>query len=169
MEDGDGDGDGEERDGKGVKNRNMNNEDPNSDDDNEDEDDNDGKDDNEDEGDDDEGPGKTPAVLANVNWATTVCKYQQLFITMHNQNTHLFTDHRVPPSVIAEDIQVPQLKDLIHKFLQQQLDLQPSELAEPLDLDGNISVYTSAVAVYHAPSYICGINGMAGEHIHATL
>ena len=88
---------------------------------------------------------------------------------MHNQNTHLFTDHRVPPSVIAEDIQVPQLKDLIHKFLQQQLDLQPSELAEPLDLDGNISVYTSAVAVYHAPSYICGIHGMAGEHIHATL
>ena len=88
---------------------------------------------------------------------------------MHNQNTHLFTDCRMPPSVIAEDIQVPQLKDLIHKFLQQQLDLQPSELAEPLDLNGNISVYTSAMAVYYAPSDICGIHGMARECIHATL
>ena len=76
---------------------------------------------------------------------------------MHNQNTHTFTDRRAWPSVIAEDIQVPQL------------DLQPSELAEPLDLNGNISVYTSAMAVYYAPSDICGIHGMARECIHATL
>ena len=42
----------------------MNNEDSNSDDDNED---------NED---DDEGPGKTPAVLANVNLAKIIRKHQ---------------------------------------------------------------------------------------------
>ena len=159
--DGDGDGDREERDGsrEGAGSHNielLNNEDLDEDLD-------------EDDQDNDEGLGKfsTPAVLANVYLAKTVHKCYP-FITTHNQNTHLFTDHRVPPSVIAEDIQVPQFEGLIHKFLQQQLDLRPSELAEPLDLDGNISIYTSTVAVYHAPSDVCGIHGMAREHIHAT-
>ena len=159
--DGDGDGDGEERDGgrEGAGSHNielLNNEDSDEDSDEGDQD-------------DDEGSGKfsTLAVLANVYLAKTIHKCYP-FITTHNQNTHLFTDYRAPPSVIAEDIQVPQFEGLIHKFLQQQLDLQPSELAEPLDLDGNVSIYTSAVAIYHAPSDVCGIHGMARERIHAT-
>lgn len=125
--DGDRDGDGDEkerdsgREGAGSHNIELLN--------NEDEDDQDN----------DEGLGKfsTPVVLANIYLAKTIHKCYP-FITTHNQNTHLFTDHRAPALVIADDIQVPQFEELIHKFLQQQLDPQPSKLAKPLDLDGNI-------------------------------
>ena len=40
-----------------------------------------------------------------------------------NMDTHLPTDRRAPPSVIAEVTQVPHFEDLICKFLQHQLDL----------------------------------------------
>ena len=74
-------------------------------------------------------------------------------------------DQRAPPSDLAEDINVPHFEALIHTFLRHQLGLQ---LAEPLDLNSNIIVYTSALAIYHAPSDACRTHGMTREHIHAT-
>lgn len=68
------------------------------------------------------------------------------------------------PSDIAGEINVPHFEDLIDKFLQHQLELQPFEHS---DLDSNITIYTSAVAVFRAPSDISGIHGMAKERIHA--
>ena len=90
------------------------------------------------------------------------CWYSDTWIT------HPSTDHRAEPSVVAEDIKIPYFESLIHKFLQHQLNLPPSLAAKPLDLEGNISIYMSAVAIYCAPSDICGICGMARECIHTT-
>ena len=39
---------------------------------------------------------------------------------------------------------------------------------EQFDLNSHINIYTSAVAVFHAPSDICGIHGMSRERIHVT-
>ena len=67
------------------------------------------------------------------------------------------------PSDIAGELNIPHFEDLIDTFLQHQLEMQPFE---HLDLDSNITIYTSAVAVFRAPSDICGIHGMAKEQIH---
>ena len=66
---------------------------------------------------------------------------------------------------LAGDVGVPHFEALIHTFIQDQLHMP---LTEPLDFDPNVNIYTSAMAIYHAPSDICGIHGMAKEHIHAT-
>ena len=66
---------------------------------------------------------------------------------------------------LAGDVGVPHFEALIHTFIQDQLHMP---LTEPLDFDPNVNIYTSAVAVYHTPSDICGIHGMAKERIHAT-
>lgn len=124
-------------------------------------------DEDEDEDDDEEGLGEAsaPSVLADVYLAKTIRQY----LLDHHMDTQIadqFIDRRAAPSAIAEDINVPHFESLIHKFLQHHLNLPPS--AEPIELDSNISIYTSAVAVYHAPSDICGVRGMARERIHAT-
>ena len=67
------------------------------------------------------------------------------------------------PSDIAGELNIPHFKDLIDTFFQHQLESQPFE---HLDLDSNITIYTSAIAVFHAPSDICSIQGMAKEWIH---
>ena len=74
-------------------------------------------------------------------------------------------DQRAPPSDLAEDIKIPHFKALIHTFLWHQLGFQP---AKPLDLNSNIIVYTSALAIYHALSDTCGTHSMTREHIHVT-
>ena len=67
------------------------------------------------------------------------------------------------PSDITGELNIPHFEDLINTFLQHQLESQPFK---HLDLDSNITIYTSAVAVFHALSDICGIHGMAKEWIH---
>ena len=66
---------------------------------------------------------------------------------------------------LAGDVGVPHFEALICTFIQDQIHMP---LTEPLDFDPNVNVYTSALAIYHAPSDICGIHGMAKECIHAT-
>lgn len=61
---------------------------------------------------------------------------------------------------------------MIQHFLQDQLILKGRQT--PLDnsrlpyLRGSVSVYTSAVALFYAPSDMAGIHGIAKERIHAT-
>ena len=50
-------------------------------------------------------------------------------------------------------------------FFNISLGLQP---AEPVDLNSNIIVYTSALAIYHTPSDACRTHGMSRECIHVT-
>ena len=76
-----------------------------------------------------------------------------------------YVDRKALPSDIAEDVEVPHFETLIHEFLQHQVGLPP---AEHLDLSSKINIYMSAVAIFHAPSDICGIHGMAREQVHAT-
>ena len=38
---------------------------------------------------------------------------------------------------------------------------------DPAPFYGKIAIYPSAVATFHAPSDISGVNGMCHEHIHA--
>ena len=66
---------------------------------------------------------------------------------------------------LAGYVGVPHFEALICTFIWDQLHMPLNEL---LDFDPNVNVYTSAVAVYHTPSDICGIHGMAKECIHAT-
>ena len=68
------------------------------------------------------------------------------------------------PSDIAGELNIPHFEDLIDTFLQHQLESQPFK---HLDLNSNITIYTSAIAVFCAPSDICSIHGMAKEWIHA--
>ena len=69
------------------------------------------------------------------------------------------------PSDITEDIKVPHFQTLIHEFFQHQVGLPP---AKQLDLSSKINIYTSAIAIFHAPSDIYGIHGMAREQVHVT-
>ena len=60
------------------------------------------------------------------------------------------------PSDIAGELNIPHFEDLIDTFLQHQLESQPFKHS---DLDSNNTIYTSAIAVFHAPSDICSIHG----------
>lgn len=61
---------------------------------------------------------------------------------------------------------------MIRQFLQEQLIIKERQTALDLlrmpHLRGSIKVYTSAVALYYAPSDLAGIHGIAKERIHAT-
>lgn len=123
------------------------------------------EDDDEDDDDEDDDDESIPAVLSDVYLAKTISKCGCRAIT-YSQSADIFTvDRRATPSDLAEEIKVPNFEALLHKFLRYQLDLQPTDF---IGLKSKLCVYTSAVAVYHAPSDICGIHGMARERIHAT-
>ncbi len=74
---------------------------------------------------------------------------------------------------LADTINIPHLPDLIRRFLY--LQLHPDSLVpeEHLDLDlcppapTHLSVFPSAVAVFYAPSDVCGSQGMRKERIRA--
>ncbi|KAF8833516.1 hypothetical protein BDN67DRAFT_985983 [Paxillus ammoniavirescens] len=78
-------------------------------------------------------------------------------------------------STLAEEINVPHLKRLIHYFLFLQIHPNdPQDLAEvPIDAcpryDGKIKVFNSAATAFFTPSDPSGIGGMRREHIRACL
>lgn len=86
----------------------------------------------------------------------------------YSNSSHWFghhVDRKALLSDVAEDIKVPHFEALIQEFLQHHVEFQP---AEWFDLNSNINIYTSAIAVFHAPSDICSVHGMAREQVHAT-
>ena len=101
-------------------------------------------------------------VLADVSLAKTTGTYFYLkpLTFQVGTNSYDYIDRKASPSDIAGEINIPHFQDLIDKFLQHQLELQPFE---HLDLGSNITIYTSAIAVFCAPSDICSIHGMAKE------
>ena len=103
-----------------------------------------------------------PVVLDNVYLAKNIGKYCTFITTdVLNMNTHLLTDHRVPPSIIGEDIQVPHFKNLTCEFLQHQLELNS---AEPLNINSNINEYVSAVVIYYVPSDLISVHSKARDY-----
>lgn len=85
-------------------------------------------------------------------------------------------DRNVDARELAKEIKQPDLVPLIRQFLYQQLhpdspDYSDSSMSAPPALpffDEPLSIYPSAVAVFHAPSDICGIGGMRRERIRAV-
>ena len=77
---------------------------------------------------------------------------------------------KVYPKDIAAEIEQPEFPDLIRQFIYDQQHSDAVSNASISDLPmfyGKISIYSSAVATFHAPSDISGIGGMRRERIRA--
>jgi hypothetical protein len=77
---------------------------------------------------------------------------------------------KVFPEDIASEIELPEFPDLIRQFIQNQQysdDVSNATISDLPMLHGKISIYSSALATFHAPSDISGIGGMRCERIHA--
>jgi hypothetical protein len=81
------------------------------------------------------------------------------------------TGKRIYADILANEIDQPDLINLIQQFLYDQChsgsgsDTSTGNLPE---IHKKISVYTSAVATFYAPSDISGVGGMRCERIHAV-
>jgi hypothetical protein len=79
------------------------------------------------------------------------------------------------PESLADMLDCPNLVHLIRSFLHEQLSpsivssLSPNDSMPDLPpFDEMLSIYTSAVAKFYAPSDLSGVGGMRFERIHAT-
>ncbi|OJA13053.1 hypothetical protein AZE42_13586 [Rhizopogon vesiculosus] len=111
------------------------------------------------EDDDDEDTVPGPRVLAHVELAKTIAQ------------------RKVNAAELARKINQPDLIQLIRSFLYEQLLPHPSSDSSSSGsspprhrlpfFDSSISVYTSALATFYAPSDLCGTGGMRRERIRA--
>ncbi|KAI0702724.1 hypothetical protein C8Q76DRAFT_771687 [Earliella scabrosa] len=75
---------------------------------------------------------------------------------------------------VAHLIHVPQLPNLIRRFLYSELnpgaiiDFETVDIAQCPQPPSRINVFPSAVALFHAPSDLCGAHGMKKERIRAV-
>ncbi|KAF7299534.1 hypothetical protein MIND_00903800 [Mycena indigotica] len=111
--------------------------------------------------DDDSGPVEGPQIDAEVKLAKT---YGMFFRKIPRHLTSL-----------AIHLSQPRLPALIRRFLFEQIHPDDDNLPSDMDLEATfdlstsrIYTYTSARAVFHAPSDICGIGGMRQERVRAT-
>jgi hypothetical protein len=78
---------------------------------------------------------------------------------------------KVHPNDIATEIGQPDFTELIERFIHDQEHPESdsdTNVVDPGPFYGNITVYASAVATFHAPSDISGVGGMRRERIHAV-
>ena len=89
----------------------------------------------------------------------------------------IFTRHleeQTYPNIITDSINQPDLTYLIRQFLREQYQPESdpesasSTSSDLPDFHAKISVYSSAVATFYAPSDVSGVGGMRSERIHAT-
>ena len=79
-----------------------------------------------------------------------------------------FIARKVYPEDIAVEIGQPNFLNTIQEFCRQVGTPGIADAAELPTFYGEITIYPSAVAVFHAPSDISGIGGMRHERIHAV-
>jgi len=122
--------------------------------------------------DDDGGDAPRPTVLATVKLPKTVGKSHTNYSNNNCINTHSLVQRNTVNNV-ATNLDEPDLQRLIQSFLRDQLH-DASSLSNIDDSDDDlpefdevISLYTSAVATFYAPSDLSGIGGMHREHIQA--
>ena len=122
--------------------------------------------------DDDGGDAPGPTVLATVELAKTVGKSHTNYSNNNCINTHSLVQRNTVNNV-ATNLDEPDLQRLIQSFLRDQLH-DASSLSNIDDSDDDlpefdevISLYTSAVATFYAPSDLSGIGGMHRERIRA--
>jgi len=78
---------------------------------------------------------------------------------------------KVYPEDIATEIEQPKFPDLIWQFIYNQQhsnDISNTSIEGFPMFYGKITIYSSAVTTFHAPSNISGIGGMCHEHIHTV-
>jgi len=128
-----------------------------------------------DKGDDEGGDGDSgavdgPTVEAYVDLAKTACKYYFTGYCLIHILT--FTVGKVDPEEFGTEIEQPELLNLIRKFIyEQQHSDDVSNASTISDLPafhGKITIYSSALATFHAPSDFSGIGGMRCERIRAV-
>ncbi|KAI0740221.1 hypothetical protein C8Q76DRAFT_765248 [Earliella scabrosa] len=107
--------------------------------------------------DDDNGPVDTEALLGEV--------------TLAKRKVSGFPSD---PGHVAHLIHVPQLPNLIRRFLYSEfnpgglIDFETVDIAQCPPPPSRINVFPSAVALFHAPSDVCGTHGMRKERIRAV-
>jgi len=82
-----------------------------------------------------------------------------------------FTVSKVYPEDIATEIEQPEFPNLIWQFIYNQQhsdDISNASIEDFPMFYGKITIYSSAVTTFHAPSDISGIGGMHHEHIHTA-
>lgn len=120
----------------------------------------------EDDDDDDEVlPG--PRVEAQVKMAATIRTCTLAYTYFVRVLIILIVRQRIPRT-LQEEIQQPEFLDLVADFLDDQLTQSGHPSSTLPSIQGKISVYPSALAMYYAPSDISGIGGMRRERIRAV-
>jgi hypothetical protein len=143
-------------------------------DDTEDDNDNDNDNDNDDDDDDDDDESVIDdGVLASVTLSKTIrgpffiC-YQLAYVDMR------IIERKCGVDALAGAVNQPNLCELIRRFLYDQLNPDGPLTSDDVPLvflpwfDSQISVHTSAVAIFHAPSDPSSISGMRRERIQAV-
>jgi hypothetical protein len=71
---------------------------------------------------------------------------------------------------LEKELQLPGFTGLVRQFLHNQLHSSANSTVRTRlpDIRGRLSVYASAVAIFHAPSDLSGIGGMRHERIRAV-
>ena len=164
ADEGDGEEDGTIAGDGGDGNNKNEDDDDNKDNDDKDNNEDNNEDDDKDNNDKDDDRSTPVTVLADVylvkTIGTSLCKTSQFL----NADLSNYLAQKASVSDIAGDIDIPSFEALIHEFLLHQLELHPTK---HLDLDFNINIYTSSIAIFCAPSDLCGVHGMAREQVHA--
>lgn len=91
--------------------------------------------------------------------------------TLRFTNLPTFTVRKVYPEVVAAEIEQPEFHNLIRQFIYDQQHPDNISNASISDLPmfyEKVSIYSSAIATFHAPSDISGIGGMRRERIRAV-
>jgi hypothetical protein len=124
--------------------------------------------------DDDGGPasGNPSGAMSDVKLASKCGMYNE-FSSGCLQITDLFAESRYPRNLyqLAEHIHLPNFPLALRRFLFMHNHPNQEPLAEIENLpsfEGEIRVYHSAVAIYHAPSDLCGAGGLYRECIRST-
>ena len=127
--------------------------------------------------DEDEGAAAGPRLHAQVRLTKTITHKCLSFMDLPSLNNSYTTGQKVDASELADEINQPNLVLLIRQFLQDQLrpnsnsstpvSSSPAPSVLPF-FNEPISIYTSAVAMFYAPSDLCGTQGMHRECIHAV-
>jgi len=128
--------------------------------------------DNNKNGDDDDEIDNGPTVQAHVELAQTV---REFILLIHGICSKVvLSEHKCNLADLAGEINQPRLPEHIRRFLYDQLYPDSHLTSADVSLNacpifsGIVSVFSSAVATYHAPSDPSGIGGMRRERIRAV-
>ncbi|KAJ7856063.1 hypothetical protein B0H14DRAFT_3085331 [Mycena olivaceomarginata] len=128
-----------------------------------------------DDEDNDDGVVHGPKSLSDIQLAPTPRTSFCLCFCNHSHHVSI-TERGYPKTIqgLARHIQQPQLPDLLHRFLHEELNGPPDDGAAPVPIaacpvfGGQITVHHSAVARFYAPSDLGGAGGMYRERIRSN-